>query len=72
MVIEVVNTPSYARNCEALNQRIWNNETKEGFVPTKQPTPLKADFQKVLFTLPFLFMSGYLLGIATILWLNGS
>lgn len=71
MLIKPIRNPPWAKACSALEirQREKTIDKIESAPPTKRRTLASIAFQKVIYSSPFLFSSGFCSGVGTILWI---
>jgi hypothetical protein len=75
MIVHLNRGESPYKRCEALNKRAWKYsqdfENMRSGTTAKKPTSQTFGLRKIAFTLPFLWLSGFFTGLATILWTSG-
>lgn len=71
MIVNLKESQMDTRGLTAIRRREWYNQSDYSSARIARPQPTKVDFRKILYTLPFLFVSGVFTGIAIMLALKG-
>lgn len=71
MIINLKESPTSTKELTALERRHWYHQTSYSSARIATPQPIKVEFRKIMYAMPFLFVSGIFTGIAIMLALKG-